>query len=80
MLVVGLKEKSNLFPSLEYKAEGEDKPSQSVDGRKDGPVNFTRTTESSVVYGNVPDLENENVCASLIIKGGRFTERSGDNA
>lgn len=93
MLVVGLKEKPNLFLLLEYKAGEEDEPVAvryslgwtaigPVGGQKDGPncsANFTHTTENCIAHNNVPDLEEENVCTSLIIKGSRFNEQSDDD-
>ena len=83
MLVIGLKEKPNLFLPLEYKAGGEDEPIAvryslgwtvigPVGGQKDDPsrlANFTRTIESSIVYDNVPVLRDEQVCPSPIKVG-----------
>ena len=54
-----------------------------VGGQKNGPncsANFTRTVESPFLHYNVPNLEDENVCASLMNKGKTFNERSGDDA
>ena len=88
MLVIGLKEKPNLFLPLEYKAGGEDEPVAvryslgwtvigPVGGQKDDPncsANFTRPIESSIVYDNVPVLRDEHVCPSPI-EGGRLNEQ-----
>ena len=88
MLVIGLKEKPNLFLPLEYKAGGEDEPVAvryslgwtvigPVGGQKDDPncsANFTRTIESSIVYDNVSVLRDEHVCSSTI-EGGRLNEQ-----
>ena len=54
-----------------------------VGGQKDSPncsANFTRTTEGLFVHDNAPNLEDESVSVSLMIKGGRFNERSDDDA
>ena len=91
MLVIGLKEKPNLFLPLEYKAGGEDEPVAvryslgwtvigSVGGRKEDPncsANFTCTIESSIVYDNVPVLRDEHVCPSPI--EGRILNKQPDN-
>ena len=88
MLVIGLKEKPNLFLPLEYKAGGEDEPVAvrcslgwtvigPVGGQKDDPncsANFTRTIESAIVYDNVPVLRDEYVCPSPI-EDGRLNEQ-----
>ena len=90
MLVIGLKEKPNLFLPLEYKAGGEDEPVAvryslgwtvigPVGGQKDDPkcsANFTRMIESP--YDKVPDLQDEHVCASPI-KGRRLKKRSDED-
>ena len=94
MLEVGLKEKPNSFLPLEHKAGGEYKPvavrqslrnasTGPVGGQKDSPncsANFTRTIEGLFVHDNAPNLEDESVSVSLMIKGGRFNERSDDDA
>ena len=89
MLVIGLKEKPNLYLPLEYKAGGEDEPVaviylyivitviDPVGGQKDDPncsANFTRAIQSSIVYDNVPVLRDERVCPSPI-EGGRLNEQ-----
>ena len=88
MLVIGLKEKPNLFLPLEYKAGGEDEPVAvryslgwtvigPVGGQEDDPncsANFTRTIDSSIVYDNVPVLRDEHVCPSPI-EGGRLNDQ-----
>ena len=92
MLVIGLKEKPNLFLPLEYKAGREDEPIAvryslgwtvigPVGGQKDDPnclANFTRTIESSIVYDNVPVLRDEHVCPSPI-KVGKLNEQPDNN-
>ena len=86
MLVIGLKEKPNLFLPLE--AGGEDEPVAvryslgwtvigPVGDQKDDPngsANFTRTIDSSIVYDNVPVLRDEHVCPSPI-EGGRLNDQ-----
>ena len=90
--MIGLKEKPNLFLPLEYRAGGKDEPVAvryslgwtvigPVGGQKDDPkcsANFTRTIESPIAYDNVPDLQDEHVCASPI-KGRRLKKRSDEN-
>ena len=92
MLVIGLKEKPNLFLPLEYKAGGEDEPVAvryslgwtaigPVGGQQDDPkcsANFTRTIESPITYDNVHDLQDEHVCASPI-KGRRLKKKSDED-
>ena len=84
MLVVGLKEKPNLFLPLEYTTVGEDEPvavrynlGSTVIGpvgrQRDSPhcsANFTHTIESYDVYDGIPDLQDGNACVNLTIKGG----------
>ena len=94
MLVVGLKEKRNLFLPLEYKAGGEDEPGAvryslgwmvigPVGGQRGSPncsAHFTRTIESSAVYDRIPYLQDGNACANPTIQGGRLNEQLHDDA
>lgn len=94
MLVVGLKEKPNLFLPLEYKAGGEDESVAvrcslgwtvigPVGGQRGSPhcsAHFTRTIESSAVYDGIPDLQDGNACANPTIQGGRLNEQLHDDA
>ncbi|PFX12394.1 hypothetical protein AWC38_SpisGene23667 [Stylophora pistillata] len=88
MLVISLKERPSLFRPQEYKAGEEDEPvavRYSLGWTVIGPVhdqkddsncsaNFTRTTESSTVYDNLPVLRDEHKDSAVL--SGRVLQES----